>query len=133
MIYGKRDPTGLYQDNRHKTHLHISSNADKSLETSSHSTKSAATRLPFAERVKAMFRDLRGARNIALNKNRSYEIEIFPSHLQSHIPGIHLTGVHAGKPNKQVGALLVSGKSDQRWSGRKENGRNEMQTPSNLG
>jgi len=133
MIYGKRDATGLYQDNRHKSHNPDISDADTLKKGPTHSTKNVTTRAPFGDRVKAMFRDLRAPKSVAVNKIRSYEIEIFPSHGDSQKPEVRLAGTNAINSKKQIGALLIPGRFDRFWSLRKGNGCNEVQTPSNLG
>jgi hypothetical protein len=133
MIYGKRDATGLYQDNRLKHQRSASPGVDGPIEDSMHLTKSSTVRLPLAARVKAMFRDLRRDKGVAVNKSRSYEIEIFPSHTQARKPQLQLSAANAIKSKKQIGALLLAAKSNHFWPVRKQNDCNVGQTPSNLG
>jgi hypothetical protein len=133
MIYGKRDATGLYQDNRLKNHRETTSGVDRPIEASMQMKKDPTMRMPLAARIKAIFRDLRGNKSVTANKIRSYEIEIFPSHIQASKPRSQISAKFAIKSRKQIGALLLAGRSNQFRTVRPENGCNEVQTPSNLG
>lgn len=133
MIYGKRDATGLYEDNRLKIQRIAALGVSGPNESAMHLKTGSKARLPFAARIKAIFLDLRGNKGVAVDKSRSYEIEIFPSHTQARKPQLRMPAANAVKSRKQIGALLVSATTNHFWSVRKQNDCNESQTPSNLG
>ncbi len=133
MINGKRDAYGMYMDNRHKGLESEFLGADVSIGGRIHKEKSVNLRLPFVNRIKVLFRSLRNDKDFALNRTRSYEVEILPLPVQKASRQSRLSGANAIKPMATVAALLISGKVDRIWTINRESGRERQQTPSNLG
>ena len=87
-----------------------------------------AIRLPFIDRIKALSRELITRDSLALNRPRSYEVEILPSSGEKS----PMPGVPAIKPARGT-APPISAKTDQLWPQDRDSSRKVESTHSNLG
>lgn len=90
-------------------------------------------KLPYIDRIKALFQGRNKHKRSNLSRPHTYEVEILPTQRQSEVPEASLSRERALASQKQGGALNISGKSDQFWSAKQKSGEEVVQTPSNLG
>lgn len=89
--------------------------------------------LPFINRIKVLTRDLINGNDPALNRPRSYEVEILPSSMQGGSRQSSLSSAYAIEPGLTVSAPRVSARADRLWWGNQGSGRDVEHTRSNLG
>jgi len=136
MILGKRDLLGNYLDRRASRAGYDGPVTEScvSLERPTCREISVKIRLPFIDRIKTILRGRISDRNFALNRNRTYEIELLPAPLQSVKRQSRLTVPIAAKSAaSSADAPLPSRNGVRAWIANKARSDAGKQTPSNLG
>ena len=77
-------------------------------------------RLPFIDHINVLLRNLINDKDVALNRPRSYELQILPSSMQEEKQQNPLSSSHAIKPRATVAAKLVFTSAGRPWSANQE-------------